>query len=319
MVNLRADPWRSDFGTGVEIGFDDESSVVVDPTVEHAAWDRPVSPPPCPPETMTFVDGVMRIDLPVLARDGDSRAWGAFGSYAAGAVRCDGAAQFLEPDEPPGRVLVVGGGIAPGPVEVPVGRSSITYQPRAAKGALPVHQRQALQRLMLECEQRTATRLAGDGIVFADGPLHLNTGSDVVVVGVVKRMVTQYLDGDCAALLPRLAPGQRTPIFALGNSVLDRYAWYLRLIPSQDNWHELAGLVRCEVRMELGLDTAVEVADRVACRLPEFAGRPGVDPRAPQNLTPVGALESRLKHRMGSATYVRRALMVKLWEDAFDD
>jgi uncharacterized protein len=132
-------------------------------------------------------------------------------------------------------------------------------------------------------------------------------------------MVTQYLDGDCAALLPRLAPGQRTPIFALGNSVLDRYAWYLRLIPSQDNWHELAGLVRCEVRMELGLDTAVEVADRVACRLPEFAGRPGVDPRAPQNLTPVGALESRLKHRMGSATYVRRALMVKLWEDAFDD
>lgn len=61
--------------------------------------------------------------------------------------------------------------------------------------------------------------------------------------------------------------------------------------------------------MELGLPEATRIADLVACHLPRYAGRPGVDPRAPQNLTPVGALETRLKHRLGSATVISRALL----------
>ncbi len=73
-------------------------------------------------------------------------------------------------------------------------------------------------------------------------------------------------------------------------------------------WHDHAGLVRCEVRASLGLDVAVSLADRVSGLLPSFAGRAS-DPRAPQNLAPVGGLETWLRHRMGDARMVRRVLL----------
>jgi hypothetical protein len=125
-------------------------------------------------------------------------------------------------------------------------------------------------------------------------------------------MVTTYLEGEPAALLPRLTPGQRTPLFALGRQVLDRFAWYQRLIVLREPWHELSGIVRCEVRMAVGIGRARELADRVALELPRFAGRPGIDPRAPQNLTPVGALEMELRRRLGHPELLRRALQSEL-------
>ncbi|MGH2820083.1 MAG: hypothetical protein ACRDJ5_05475 [Actinomycetota bacterium] len=315
MVELRADPWMPTHGAGAEASFEDEgTSAVVDPEVETSDWSRPLAPPPGPEEAFCFVDGVMRIDLRVMARDGDRRAWGLLGSYAAGGVRCDGRAGFVAEDAGIGRVMVLGGRISAPPLTVTVGNAELSYEPRCLAGDLPASQREALQRLMLQAEQRVALRLSEDHLVFADGPLHLNSGPNAEVVGVVKRMVTAYLNGGHAALLGSLEPGQRTPLFALGNSVLDRYAWYLRLLPRHPAWHDLAGLVRCDVRMELGLERARAIADRVCCLLPAFAGRPGIDPRAPQNLTPVGALETRLKHRMGSATVVRRALQAHLSE-----
>ena len=72
-------------------------------------------------------------------------------------------------------------------------------------------------------------------------------------------------------------------------------------------WHDLAGIVRCEVRAGHGVGGATELADRVTSVLPSFAGRPS-DPRAPQNLAPVGSLEAWLRHRLGHPGIVRRAL-----------
>jgi hypothetical protein len=66
--------------------------------------------------------------------------------------------------------------------------------------------------------------------------------------------------------------------------------------------------------MGIGRDSAIAIADRVACHLPTYAGRPGVDPRSPQNLTPVGALEARLKHRLGSKLMIERALKAHLMD-----
>ena len=73
--------------------------------------------------------------------------------------------------------------------------------------------------------------------------------------------------------------------------------------------------------MNVGIGRACELADVVACHLQAFAGRPGVDPRAPQNLTPVGALEQRLKHRLGNSTFLNRALTAHLAKssDRLDD
>jgi uncharacterized protein len=310
---LKADPWRPDFGAGAEAGFDEDmTKVVVDPSVETGDWSRPLAPSPCPPEPVTFVDGVMRTELRVLASDGDERAWGLLGSYAAGAVRCDGTATVISEEEPIGRALVLGSRIPAESIELTVGACKLTYQPVGSPVDTPQALRTRLQRLMLHAEQELAGRLATDCLVFADGPLHLDRVNGGTVVGVVKRMVMTYLEGDEAKILPRLEPGQRSPLFALGNSVIDRFSWYQRLIPQDRAWHELAGLVRCEVRMGLGLDNATAIADEVACWLPRFAGRPGIDPRAPQNLTPVGALEARLKHRLGSSTVIARALQAHL-------
>jgi hypothetical protein len=316
MVVLKADPWSPDYGAGAEAPFEEDvSQVVVDTTVETTSWDAAVVPRPCPQEAVTFVDGVMRIDMRVLAQEGHRRAWGLLGSFAAGGVSCDEVATFVAEDHQVGRALILGGRITSDPLELTAGGCQLTYEPRIIADDSPTTQRRVLQRLMIEAEQRTAMQLANGELVFADGPLHINSGPGLRVVGVVKRMVTAYLKDAAAALLPHLRPRERSPVFALGNGVLDRYAWYQRLIPLEATWHELAGLVRCEVRMELGLEEAVAVADRTACLLPPFAGRPGVDPRAPQNMTPVGALESRLRHRLGHPTVIRRALQSRLMEE----
>jgi hypothetical protein len=319
MVQLKADPWDPASGAGAEAPFEEVDAPVVDPDVETTRWSHPIVPEPQPGGPVTFVDGVMRIDLRVMAHDADRRAWGLLGSFAAGGVTCDGVARFVGEDEPVGRTLILGGRLAAAPVALDAGGCRLVYEPRSLADDSPTVQRRVLQRLMLEAEQRMAARLAGDNLVFADGPLHLNTASDVSVVGVVKRMVTAYLHGEHAALLTRLEPGGRSPLFALGNKVLDRYAWYQRLMPLDPTWHELAALVRCEVRMELGAERARVIADRTASLLPEFASRPGIEPRAPQNLTPVGALEGRLRHRLGNATVIRRALRVRLAEEANDE
>lgn len=316
MTILKPDPWDPGHGAGAEAPLGDEPvAVVVDPSVETADWTMPIHPPPAPPGPVTFVDGVMRIDLRVLAADGDQRAWGLLGSFAAGGVRCDEAATFVGLDRAVGRALVLGGRITSPPVTVAAGRTTLTYEPRSIADDSPQGQRIALQRLMIEAEQRMAARLAGDCPVIADGPLRINSGNDLMIVGVVKRMVTAYLEGEHEALLHRLRPGDRTPVFALGNTALDRLAWYQRLTEPDGAYHELAGLVRCEVRLEHGIDAACRIADRIAGLLPRFAGRPGVDPRAPQNLTPVGALEGRLRHLLGHPVLIRRALLTRLWED----
>lgn len=316
MVQLRADPWRPDLGAGAEASQDEElATPFVDPEVETADWSRPITPSPCDPDTFYFVDGVMRTELRVLATNGSRQAWGMLGSYLAGAVCCDGSARFVCEDEPAGRALILGGRIESDPLEVQAPNLKLVYNPHPIADDSPTSLRIALQRLMLGFEQRIAARLGGDGIVFADGPLHPSEEQrGATVIGVVKRMVKAYLVDEQRDLLPHLEPGQRTPLFGVGSTVVDRYAWYLRLIPRQPTWHELAGLVRCEVTMATGLARAIELADLVACHLPTFAGRPGVDPRAPQNLTPVGALEARLKHRLGSATFMSRQLTAHLAE-----
>ena len=317
-MDLKVDPWRPDFGAGAEIGFDDEiSNAAVDVSVETNDWSRGVTVAPCDPEPFTFVDGVMRSELRVMASDGDKRAWGLVGSFAAGAVTCNGTASFTAEDVPIGRVMLLGSRIEAPSLDVQIGRSSLSYRCHSVTDDSPTGLRRQLQRLMLSAEQTLAARLSDQSLVFADGPLHLDAGAGKArVVGVVKRMVRSYLPDEQSKILPLLTSGQRSPVFGLGNQVLDRFAWYVRLIDSSAAWHELAGLVRCEVRMELGLENAVKIADLVTCHLPTFAGRPGVDPRAPQNLTPVGALEARLKHRLGSSLLISRALLTQISKDA---
>jgi hypothetical protein len=61
-----------------------------------------------------------------------------------------------------------------------------------------------------------------------------------------------------------------------------------------------------------GLAAAQRTADLTGAILPRFAPSPARDPRAPQNLFPIGALESVLRHRLGDPALVRRALEVQI-------
>jgi hypothetical protein len=308
MLALRADPWTPDHGMGFEVR-PDETPARADPLVETEDWSRPLAPGPADRGTLWFVDGVRRVELRLIADEDGTRAPGLFGSYAVGAVRCDGRASFAA--HAIGRSVVLAGGLRPSRVEVEVGADRLSYEPATEPGSDPDVPVFGLQKAMQAAEAGLAARTAaeGDGLVLADGRLGFLDPTASPVIGVVKRLVRAYLEPEHDALLPRLAPGQRTPLFGLvyEGQPLERYAWYTRLVPGRAAWHDHAGLVRCEVRAGVGLDEARSLADRVSAMLPAFAGRP-TDPRFPQNLAPVGGLEAWLQHRMGHRGLIRRAL-----------
>jgi hypothetical protein len=54
----------------------------------------------------------------------------------------------------------------------------------------------------------------------------------------------------------------------------------------------------------------------VSYNLPRFASQPQHDPRAPQNLLPIGGLERRLRHEMGDSAFIRRAIEDQLTREA---
>jgi hypothetical protein len=56
------------------------------------------------------------------------------------------------------------------------------------------------------------------------------------------------------------------------------------------------------------LSEAVRLADSSAMTLPRLASIPYKDPRAPQNLLPIGGLERRLRALLGDARLLHRAL-----------
>lgn len=322
MATIRLDPWRPDYGADVEPAPGvDEPTAAVDPDVETSDWSRPLVPePPADSELpeplrssgpLFFVDGVRRTDARLLVEEGERRAWGIAASYAVGAVASVGGRAVVE-RALVDRVLVVGGGVAAPPVRLRIGWDELRYRPISVAGDDPAALELGVQHEMRQAEGSLAASLAGRGLVVADGPLTYPLPADATVVGVAKRMVRTYLGAPYAALLPRLEPGARSPLFAFGNQLLDRYAWYIRLVPLRPTWHELAGLVRCEVRSGRGLAVARAIADRVALELPRYAGRPGLDPRAPQNLAPIGALEADLRRRLGDGGLVRRALESEL-------
>lgn len=293
----------------------DEPCPVADTTVETADWAAPIATGAPEAGELCFVDGVRRVELRVLADEDGARAPGLFGSFAVGAVRCDGRAGFDE--HRIRRALIVGGGLPARALDVQAGTARLRFDPVTEAGLDPDGPLQRLQRMMREEENNLAARLVGGGapLVVVDGPLRLGDPIGGPIVGAIKRFVRRYLEPDEDRLLGRLAPGERTPVFALldAEATVRGYSWYTRIAQLVGPWHDHAGVLRCEVRASLGLDAAVTMADRVSALLPSFAGRPA-DPRTPQNLVPVAGLESWLRHRMGDARMIRRALLTFLMD-----
>jgi hypothetical protein len=308
---LRLDHWAAGSEGSIQVTEEDEAAPV-DIRVEQAAWApiRPSAAPP--PRRIAFVDGVRRIEHRLLVGEGERTVFGLLGSFGVGAVLVDGMARVGH--ETIGRVAVAGGGLRLDPFVAPVdGRGSLLFEPRSEPENTPVAPVDGLQKAMRHTEASLAERLSAEvDVAFLDGPLTFLTAAAAgSVVGFVKRLLRNYLDPSAHALLPRLGIGERTPLFLIGGREA-RYAWYVRIARGRPIESSLTGIVRLEAKAARGLGEARALADLSAREMPRFASDAMRDPRAPQNLFPIGGLEARLKHLLGDAAVVRRAVETQL-------
>ena len=317
---LRLVPWSPEYGSGIEAETDaatDDGASLVDAAVE-GPW-RAVRPADAPRPAAQIVDGVRRVEAHAIddGEDG-SMAFGLFGSYAVGVVRCEGRRAHIPDDERVLRVrrryLQAGGEAADRAVAV--GGAELHFRAQLPAGAqAPADLVAALNRLMLDEEARLAEELSEDDstLTIVDGPLRLRAPGPRVV-GYVKRTHRWYLGADRLALLATLAVGERTPLFRIADDTRqrERLAWYLRIADMGTQFHHLSGVVRLETPGALPTSDAAALADQTALVLPRLASSPIRDPRAPQNLTPVGALEQLLTRRLGDRLWIRRRIAAAL-------
>jgi hypothetical protein len=67
-------------------------------------------------------------------------------------------------------------------------------------------------------------------------------------------------------------------------------------------------VIRCEASSSLKPAEVAQFADFVSATLPRFASESYKDPRAPQNLYPIGGLEREMRRRVGDQALLLRNL-----------
>ncbi|HWH14585.1 MAG TPA: hypothetical protein VNT51_07550 [Miltoncostaeaceae bacterium] len=292
----------SDPGYGPAMDPRERQTSVVRIDVEPVTW-APLSPRPAAPGPLVFVDGVQQIEawLSVSPAEGGPPLSGVAFAIAAGAVTAEGEAARLDDVRVRREVVTHGERLLLLPA---VG--AFRWDARTGAGGEPQALAERVADARRHLERDVAERWAApDRLVVLDGRLSFLRDPRGPVIGAVKSHHAQYLEDEPAQVVGALRVGQRTPLFAIGD---DRFSWYQRLPGvGESGW---SGILRGEVARAFGLDTARRLADRATAALPRFAGRPHRDPRAPQNLMPVMAMEGRLRHRLGDRRLAFRALRI---------
>jgi hypothetical protein len=296
-MKFTVEQWAPEYGTPTGAELEETTTVPeVDIEVPSRRW-APITPSGTTVESVLFVDGVRRVDANVWISQPDGTAdLGLCATYAAGAVHCDGRAELVAAEVRRGLFTA-----APG--ASPIVTRHAAYEVRGVTGSTPEELWLGIQQRMGETEQAIAARHSGEALVVVDGPL---SGPQVPnAVGYVKTHHVHYLPPALRPVIGDLVAGQRTPLF-LTTTAWSRYSWYLRLPgPAEHPW---ASVVRCEVAADLEVAKAKELADRVTLTLPRFASHGHKDPRAPQNLYPIGGLERALRRRLGDQSLLYRSL-----------
>ena len=308
--SFTVDPW--DPGYGLALSDEPEggalegstAELMLDLEVPAADW-RPVDPDrkPALPGVVLFLDGVRRIDARVWVhgRDPQPRP-GIAASLAAGLVACDKTARVVG-------VRVERGLFTAAPEAADIGTRSGSYPARRVAGAGIDQLSLALQQRLNDAEvelaiEFRAARPDADDLLVVDGPLRGRTHLDRTV-GYIKTHHASYLPAEQAAVVGELRPGQRTPAFTMGTS-WRRNSWYLQLPGTLGApW---SGVVRIECSADLPASEVTHLADLTARVLPPLASAPHKDPRAPQNLVPIGGLERELRRRLGDQQLLYRSL-----------
>jgi hypothetical protein len=309
-MTFSVDPWDPGYGMafGEEMSADAgrESTAELNLDLELPAdqW-RPLTPDPArpSPDTVLFLDGVRRIDARVWVHGADPQPTaGIAASYAAGLVCCNGSASITD-------VAVERGLFTAAPDAADLESRHGNYPARRAAGPGIDQLSLALQQHLSDAEVQLALLFRKENpdandLLFVDGPLRGRTHLDRTI-GYIKTHHTTYLPPEQATVVGALGPGERTPAFTMGTS-WRRNSWYLRLPgASGAPW---SGVVRLECSADLPVPEVIRLADLSARLLPPLASSAHKDPRAPQNLVPIGGLERELRRRLGDQQLLYRSL-----------
>ncbi len=321
---LAIEGWAPEYGSPVEMEGEEVPAAEVDAGAElpEDEW-RPLGPVEAAavPAHVYFVDGVRRIEARVwMTAAGESRL-GICASYAAGAVRCGRRAEIVSAEVRRG--FFGQAGILDLMTRVGTFRTCVVADDDIQQLVNGLQERMGQLEVevagaWIEGASRGTSTPVGSGadsrgdslprdpgaLIVMDGPLR---GRQRIpgAIGYVKSHRVQYLPAGPRAVVARLAPRQRTPVFLIQTG-WTRYSWYLRLTEAAG--HPWAGIVRCEAWPDTRIEKVIRIANAMAAVLPRFASEPHKDDRAPQNLYPIAGLERELHHRLGDRGVVFRAL-----------
>ena len=308
--SFSVDPWDPSYGMayGDEMGGESlqesTAELVLDLELPPAEWRPLTAAGGLPvPGTILFLDGVRRIDARVWVHGSDPQPLpGIAASCAAGLVCLNGCARISD-------VIVSRGLFTAAADAADIDSRHAVYVARKAPGPGLDKLTLALQQHLSDTEVQLALLFRKENpdandLLFVDGPLRGRTHLDRTI-GFIKTHHTTYLPPEQAAVVSELGEGQRTPAFTMGTS-WRRSTWYLRLPgPSSAPW---SGVVRLECSADLPVPEVTRLADLSATVLPPLASTPHKDPRAPQNLVPIGGLERELRRRLGDQQLLYRSL-----------
>ncbi|MEZ4630614.1 MAG: hypothetical protein R2880_07900 [Deinococcales bacterium] len=337
-MRLRLDPWAAEYNTAYQAD-EAESSFLgeLDAFIETKTWQG-ISPDPERAalvdgryESMLFVDGSRRVEARVLLEDDNRQlAFGAIGSYAIGIVSCcpkqERKAEFLDFDHygQVKRACILSGGHRIDDFEI---RESLQKHLGSLRYEIVETEERdvdaVLRRLqfrMLETEREVCSSLTDffpHSLILSDGPRPSVKTSTPNIVGYLKTIHDLKFGPDNAEILEiirHLEEGQRSPLYYVKEKHNSRYFFecFLRLRDPRPWLYSLAGMVRLQfeasTRPKEDIERVQQLADWLTLKLPLFASRQHQDPRAPQQLLPIRALESELRRRMGSAPIIRRRI-----------
>jgi hypothetical protein len=306
MARIHVEGWAPEYGSPLQTDESLADEDRVDENVEVSGAWSPIVGVDDDVETVAFVDGVRRIDAMLTLEDEDGPPVpGICGTYAVGSVLWDRTAPAAEVTRAVvDRVAIFGNGKA---APMPAVSPELNYRTESIAGSDPSGLIQSLHGQMRKAEARLSEDLAKGGqFVVADGPI--NDLSATEKVGFIKSHRRPYLSDERIGIVGALRAAERTPLFLIGaGGAYPRYSWYFRLA-HVDHGHAWSGIARAEVSSHLDLGTAQRMADRATAVLPAVASEPHIDPRAPQNLVPIAALERELRRRMGNPAFVYREL-----------
>lgn len=321
---VRQDGWNMDYGSSLQMTDSSVSQDKVSPWLEksEADWSALNS---SYSETQALdvlspiqvVDGVRRLHQRLVLELPDGLYYGGMGTIAVGALEIlPGHARSLKQAVVHSKIerFALFGGVG----EIHQGLADVPGLPLGFRGvrikqenspAAPV---EALHQQMREAEDALVNHLQNQqqsGLILVDGPLQYHRIQNKGwVVGYIKTLHTRYLPEALQVWLNRLKPGQRTPLFGIGDEIL---SWYMNLGQTHLTDHALMSVVRLEVVTDgtrTHREAVIKLAEYLQLLLPLLATLRHKDPRAPQNLVPVQALENALRRQMGSDQLIQRCL-----------